>query len=69
MIVWRPLEHISTRSSRVVGATGKNVSGVACQATHELPFGAIGAVQWLATRPVKARVCMYPADQLLFSLR
>ena len=50
-------------------ATEKNVSGVTCQATRELPFGDIATAQWLTTRPVEARVCMYATDQPTFSLR
>ena len=42
----------------------KNVSGVTCEATYELPFGATATVQWLTTRPVEAQVCMRPADWL-----
>ena len=66
--VWRPLEHISARSSKTFGRERK-IFGVTCQATRELPFGAKAAAHWSTTRPVEARVCMYPTDRLFLCAR
>ena len=62
VIIWRPLEHISARSSKTMGDKEKKSYGVPRQATRELLFGAIAAAQWSTTRPVEMRVCMYLAD-------
>ena len=61
MIVWRPWEQILARSSKTVGEREKCL-GLICLALRATLFGAIAAVQRLTTRPVEARVCMYPGD-------
>ena len=38
--------------------------GLACLATHDLPFGAIAAAHWLTIRAVEVWICMYPAEWL-----
>ena len=63
VIIWRPLEHISAPSSKTVGDREKSLR-VACQVPRELPFSDIATAQWLTTRPVETRVCMYPTDRL-----
>ena len=45
-------------------ATEKKCFGVTCQVPRELPFGDIATAQWLTTRPVEARVCMYPFSSI-----
>ena len=61
VIVWRPLEHISAYSSKIVDAREKVLSSQEMR-EFELPFGDIAAVQWLTTRPTEARVCVCPTD-------
>ena len=52
---------ISACSSKTVGEIEKCLQAT-CQATSELLFTAISSAHWLMTRPVEARLCMYPAD-------
>ena len=42
---------------------GDSILGVICQATRDLPFGALTAAQWSTTRHVEAQICMYLADR------
>ena len=67
MFVWRLLKHISAPSSKRVGDI-KKCFWVTCQVLRELPFGDIVMAQWLTTRPVEPRVCMYLTNRLFFVL-
>ena len=61
VIVWRPLEHILTPSSKTTEKFFRgNMSG---STWVTLPFGDIAMAQWLMTRPAETRVCMYPTDR------